>query len=82
MDKKDQGTFASYIDLFLRRRVPLLLIFLALFLLLGAGAMSVKTSFRARSLLAIGETESLASLRDDRFGRRQRPSTASAWDSS
>jgi capsular exopolysaccharide synthesis family protein len=58
--------------------VPLLLIFLALFLLLGAGAMSVKTSFRARSLLAIGETESLATLRDDRFGRRQRPSTASA----
>lgn len=69
MEKKDQGTLGAYIDLFLRRKFLLLGVFAVLFLLLGAGALSVKTSYRARSLLAIGESESLAMLSVDPRGR-------------
>lgn len=77
MEKKDQGTLGAYIDLFLRRKWLFLAVFAVLFAILGAGAMSVKTSFRATSLLAIGESEPLALLQPG-YNARNRAKPASA----
>lgn len=76
MEKKDQSTIGAYVDLFLRRKLLFLGVFVALFALLGAGAMSVKSSYRAESLLAIGETENMGLLPMNPYAR-QRGSTAS-----
>lgn len=77
MEKKDQSTIGAYVDLFLRRKLLFGGVFVALFALLGAGAMSVKTSFRAESLLAIGEGENMGLLPMNPYAR-QRAATASA----
>jgi uncharacterized protein involved in exopolysaccharide biosynthesis len=76
MEKKDQSTIGAYVDLFLRRKLLFIGVFVALFALLGAGAMSVKSSYRAESLLAIGETENMGLLPMNPYAR-QRGSTAS-----
>ncbi len=77
MDRKDHGTLAAYLDLFMHRKFLFLAVFGALFALLGLGAMTVKTSYRATSLLAIGETEQLG-LYQPMVGGRAKPPTASA----
>ncbi len=78
MEKKDHGTLGAYIDLFLRRKLLFLAIFAVLFGVLGAGALSVKSSYRARSLLAIGESEPLGLLHSGVQARnRAKPASAS-----
>jgi len=77
MEKKDQGTLAAYLDLFLQRKLLFLTVFVVLFVVLGLGAMSVKTSYRATSLLAIGETDQIG-LYQQNTGGRAKPLTASA----
>jgi capsular exopolysaccharide synthesis family protein len=63
MEKKDRGALVGYVDLFLRRKLLFLGIFVLLFALLGGAAATwFKSTYRARSLLAIGESQPLGFL--------------------
>jgi len=63
MENKDRGALVGYVDLFLRRKLLFLGVFALLFALLGTAAATwFKSTYRARSLLAIGESQPLGFL--------------------